>query len=93
MIVEDSTVTKKGVKKEEKKEEKKEGKKAKKEEKKEEAVEEEPEEHFDDLPVAEGRKAKCIFIEKYAFPLIAVKSDGGYNYDSTDLAAINYRIK
>jgi len=24
--------------------------------------------------------------------LIAVKSDGGYNYDSTDLAAIHYRL-
>lgn len=24
--------------------------------------------------------------------MIAVKSDGGYNYDSTDLAAINYRL-
>lgn len=39
------------------------------------------------------RKAKCIFIEKYSIPLIAVKSDGGFNYDSTDLACINYRIK
>ncbi len=40
----------------------------------------------------EGRKAKCIFIEKYQIPLIVVKSDGGYNYDSTDLAAIQYRL-
>lgn len=44
------------------------------------------------MPGNEGRKAKCIFIEGYQFPLIAVKSDGGYNYDSTDLAAINYRL-
>eukprot|EP00331_Platyophrya_macrostoma_P026050 CAMPEP_0176452118 /NCGR_PEP_ID=MMETSP0127-20121128/28314_1 /TAXON_ID=938130 /ORGANISM="Platyophrya macrostoma, Strain WH" /LENGTH=594 /DNA_ID=CAMNT_0017840449 /DNA_START=44 /DNA_END=1828 /DNA_ORIENTATION=+ len=36
--------------------------------------------------------AKCIFIPGKQQPLIAVKSDGGYNYDSTDLAAIRYRI-
>lgn len=47
---------------------------------------------FEDLPGTEGRKAKCIFIEKYQIPLIVVKSDGGYNYDSTDLAAIQYRL-
>ena len=40
----------------------------------------------------EGKKAKCIFIEKYAIPLIVLKSDGGYNYDSTDMAAIQYRV-
>ena len=85
LITEDSTTTKKGVKKEAKKE----VKKQKKEEKKED--EEQPEQ-FEELPGNEGRKATCIFIEKYPIPLIAVKSDGGYNYDSTDLAAINYRI-
>jgi arginyl-tRNA synthetase len=37
--------------------------------------------------------AKCIFVPGKQQPLIAVKSDGGYNYDSTDLAAIRYRIK
>jgi arginyl-tRNA synthetase len=47
---------------------------------------------FEELPGAEGRKAKCIFIEKYQIPLIVVKSDGGFNYDSTDLAAIQYRL-
>jgi arginyl-tRNA synthetase len=108
MIVEDSTVTKKGVKKDEKKEGeqkegekkegvKKEGSKKEKKEKKEEVKEEEEEEEeqFEDIsaPGIESRKAKCIFIEKYSIPLIVVKSDGGYNYDSTDLAAINFRIK
>ena len=38
------------------------------------------------------RKAKCIFIEKYPIPLIVVKSDGGFNYDTTDLAAIQHRL-
>lgn len=38
------------------------------------------------------RKAKCIFIEKYPIPLMVVKSDGGYGYDTTDLAAIKYRL-
>jgi arginyl-tRNA synthetase len=47
---------------------------------------------FEELPGSEERKAKCIFIEKYQIPLIVVKSDGGYNYDSTDLAAIQYRL-
>jgi len=36
--------------------------------------------------------AKCIFVPGKHQPLIAVKTDGGYNYDSTDLAAIRYRI-
>lgn len=38
------------------------------------------------------RKAKCIFIEKYPIPLIVVKSDGGFNYDTTDLACIKHRL-
>lgn len=89
LIQEDSTTTKKGKKEEGKKEEKK----GKKEEKKEEKIEEEDKEEEIVLPGSEGRKAKCIFIEKYQIPLIVVKSDGGYNYDSTDLAAIQYRIQ
>lgn len=44
------------------------------------------------MPKIEGRKAKCIFIEKYPAPLIVVKTDGGYNYDTTDLACIKYRL-
>lgn len=42
--------------------------------------------------------AKCIFLEGYKnregepLPLMIQKSDGGYNYDTTDLAAIYHRI-
>jgi arginyl-tRNA synthetase len=38
--------------------------------------------------------AKVIFPpqSKHAIPLIVVKSDGGFNYDSTDLAAVWYRV-
>ena len=36
--------------------------------------------------------AKCIFVENDKVPLIIVKGDGGFNYDSTDLACIKYRI-
>jgi arginyl-tRNA synthetase len=36
--------------------------------------------------------AKCIFLENFKIPLMVQKSDGGFNYDSTDMAAIKYRI-
>ncbi len=42
--------------------------------------------------------AKCIFLEGFknregeALPLMLQKSDGGYNYDTTDMAAIYQRI-
>ncbi|MES2273843.1 MAG: arginine--tRNA ligase [Chlamydiota bacterium] len=42
--------------------------------------------------------AKCIFLEGFQnregapLPLMIQKSDGGYNYDTTDLAAIHHRI-
>ena len=36
--------------------------------------------------------AKVVFIPKQKIPLIVQKSDGGYSYDSTDMAAIWYRI-
>lgn len=42
--------------------------------------------------------AKCIFLEGFQnrdgdpFPLMIQKSDGGYNYDTTDMAAIKHRI-
>lgn len=36
--------------------------------------------------------AKCMFFEGFEVPLMVVKSDGGYNYDSTDLAAVRYRL-
>jgi arginyl-tRNA synthetase len=43
--------------------------------------------------------AKCLFIEGFqsregtTLPLMVQKSDGGYNYDTTDFAAIRHRIE
>lgn len=43
--------------------------------------------------------AKCIFFEDFIgrdgelLPLIVQKSDGGYNYATTDLAALRYRVQ
>jgi len=36
--------------------------------------------------------AKCVFVPKFKIPLMVQKSDGGYGYDSTDMAAIKYRL-
>ena len=36
--------------------------------------------------------AMCVFVEGEKVPLIVQKSDGGYSYDSTDVAAIDYRL-
>ncbi|KAL7542668.1 hypothetical protein ACHAXR_011985 [Thalassiosira sp. AJA248-18] len=43
------------------------------------------------VSVEEGG-AKCVFVPKYKVPLMLQKSDGGYGYDSTDMAAIKYRL-
>ena len=40
----------------------------------------------------EDKGAKCIFVPKRKVPLMVQKSDGGYNYDTTDLAALRYRV-
>lgn len=40
----------------------------------------------------EDKGAKCFFIPGIEQPLLLVKRDGGFNYDSTDMAAINYRF-
>lgn len=37
--------------------------------------------------------AQCIFVPKRKVPLMVVKRDGGYNYDTTDMAAVRYRVK
>ncbi|WP_348663713.1 arginine--tRNA ligase [Chlamydia vaughanii] len=37
--------------------------------------------------------AKCIFHEGFSIPLMVQKSDGGYNYATTDLAAMRYRVE
>lgn len=48
------------------------------------------------VTISEG--AKCIFLEGFKnregdmLPLMVQKSDGGYNYDTTDMAAIRQRI-
>lgn len=36
--------------------------------------------------------AKCIFCKGFPVPLMVVKSDGGYNYDTTDMAAARHRM-
>ncbi|GAB4326521.1 MAG: arginine--tRNA ligase [Leptolyngbyaceae cyanobacterium] len=47
----------------------------------------------------EDQGAKCVFLEGFTnkegkpLPLIVQKSDGGYNYATTDLAALRYRIQ
>ncbi|MEL6496435.1 MAG: arginine--tRNA ligase [Cyanobacteria bacterium J06623_7] len=52
---------------------------------------------LDLLQASEG--AMCVFLEGYTnregepLPLIVKKSDGGYNYATTDLAAIRYRVR
>ena len=38
--------------------------------------------------IEESEGARVIFIEGKKIPLIVVKRDGGYNYASTDLAAL-----
>lgn len=42
------------------------------------------------ITLSEG--AKCIFHEGIKIPLMVQKSDGGYNYDTTDMAAIIHRV-
>ncbi|NJL40447.1 MAG: arginine--tRNA ligase [Leptolyngbyaceae cyanobacterium SM1_4_3] len=48
--------------------------------------------------LVEDSGAKCVFLEGFTnkegnpLPLIVQKSDGGYNYATTDLAAIRYRV-
>ena len=42
--------------------------------------------------IVENQGAKIIRVEGFKTPMIIVKSDGGIGYDSTDLAALNYRI-
>lgn len=49
--------------------------------------------------LVEDQGAQCVFLEGFKnkegdpLPLIIKKSDGGYNYATTDLAAIRYRIQ
>ncbi|KAJ4781285.1 Arginine--tRNA ligase [Rhynchospora pubera] len=43
--------------------------------------------------VEESEGARVIFLEGFNIPLIVVKKDGGYNYASTDLTALKYRLQ
>ncbi len=48
--------------------------------------------------LVEDNGAQCVFLEGFtnkegeALPMIVQKSNGGYNYSTTDLAAIRYRV-
>ncbi|XP_066367584.1 arginine--tRNA ligase, cytoplasmic-like isoform X2 [Miscanthus floridulus] len=42
--------------------------------------------------IKESEGARVIFIQGHQIPLIVVKSDGGFNYASTDLTALWYRL-
>jgi arginyl-tRNA synthetase len=49
------------------------------------------------ITISDG--AKCVFLEGFIardgspLPMIVQKSDGGYNYDTTDIAAMRHRIE
>jgi arginyl-tRNA synthetase len=49
--------------------------------------------------VTESGGAKCVFLEGYTsregepLPLIVQKSDGGFNYATTDIAAVRHRVE
>lgn len=40
----------------------------------------------------ENDGAICVFVPKNKVPLMIQKSDGGFNYDTTDMAALRYRV-
>ena len=42
--------------------------------------------------IIEDKGAKILRVPGFKNPMIIVKSDGGIGYDSTDLAALNYRV-
>jgi arginyl-tRNA synthetase len=48
--------------------------------------------------ITSSEGAKCIYLDEYKnregspLPIIIQKTDGGYNYDTTDLAALKHRI-
>jgi arginyl-tRNA synthetase len=49
--------------------------------------------------LVENQGAQCVFLEGFTnkegdpLPMIVQKTDGGYNYATTDLAAVRYRIQ
>ena len=46
--------------------------------------------NIDLVTVEEGRK--LVFVKGHSVPLTVVKSDGGFTYDTSDLAALRHRI-
>ncbi|KAJ4888883.1 hypothetical protein Rs2_28631 [Raphanus sativus] len=42
--------------------------------------------------VEEDDGARVIYVEGFAVPLMLVKNDGGFSYDTTDMAALWYRL-
>jgi arginyl-tRNA synthetase len=36
--------------------------------------------------------ALCMYVKKHKVPLMLIKSDGGFNYDTTDMAAAWVRM-
>ncbi|KAL3943301.1 MAG: hypothetical protein SGBAC_002629 [Bacillariaceae sp.] len=44
------------------------------------------------ISIEEGG-AKCVFVKSAKIPLMLQKSDKGYGYDSTDMAALKYRLQ
>lgn len=51
------------------------------------------EELIENKVAQEDKGAICVFVPKQKTPLIIRKSDGGFNYDTTDLAALRYRAQ
>lgn len=43
--------------------------------------------------VVEDEGRKVVFVEGYKVPLTIVKSDGGFTYDTSDLAALQQRVQ
>ncbi len=41
---------------------------------------------------SESKGATCVFLDQFEAPFIVRKSDGAYNYATTDLATIQYRV-
>lgn len=42
--------------------------------------------------VVEEEGRKVVFVQGYKVPLTVVKSDGGFTYDTSDLAALQQRV-
>lgn len=43
--------------------------------------------------VVEDEGRKVVFVEGFKVPLTIVKSDGGFTYDTSDLAALQQRVQ